>query len=592
MCGITGILSTNPSNVSKDLITRFAKKILHRGPDDIGLYLEDNIAIANTRLSILDIEGGNQPFFSDDGNIVVVQNGEIYNFIEVRDFLEKNFGEIFKTNCDTEVILSAYKVFGLDFIHKLNGMFAISILDKTKGRLYLFRDRMGVKPLYYYLRDDIFMFSSEIKSFYEHPRFEKVLNFQAIHNYFVFNYFPVPETIIKNVFHVHPGNFLEFDLNKFSLKELKYWRIPNTPEDLNVSEGNLVDELNELIQDAVRIRLRSDVDIGAFLSGGLDSSLVCAMAAKDFNTSLETFSIGFKEKKFDESPYAKEVADLYGLKNNVHYMQHNDVKLWSKTTYYNDQPHGDISFIPTYVLSKFASKKFKVVFTGDGGDEVFGGYTKYFDLLRYNPESHDYFDTISLFKEKNDLISRLYSERFKSLVDCSSAFTLYKDFLEMFTEKDHVNKGLLFDVAHLLPGNNLVKPDKMAMANSLETRSPLLDYRLFERMYSIPGRFKVNQEKETKYIMKKLALRYLPESIVYRDKQMFTVPIGEWFRTHLKEYLLSIVESKDLIEIGLFDESTLRQMAVEHISGKKNYTRELRAVANLDIWLKQTKRDI
>lgn len=582
MCGIAGYVNI-PVN-DNNFIINYTNSIKHRGPDEDGYYKTTNACIINTRLSIIDLSTGRQPFVSDCGKIAIVQNGEIYNFIEVRHELIK-LGYIFKTQSDTEVILNSYIHWGEDFVEKLNGMFAIAIIDQKLNKLLLYRDRLGVKPLYIYRKNDVILFSSEIKSFLKYPDFDKSINYQSIHNYFIFNYIPIPETIFKFVNHIKPGHKCIIDLSDFSVKFHKYWSLENKSSDLILSEEEYIDSINDLLVDATKIRLRSDVPIGAFLSGGLDSSLICAYAKDIVGTTFNTYTIGFREKEFDESAYAKYIAEKYQLNNKVKYLEEDIISMWGKVTWYNDQPHGDISFIPTFILSEFAAKDHKVVLTGDGGDELFAGYTKHLALANNQAESSDYFDSISLFKE-NQSISNLYSSTFNSRVDINYAYNLYLETLKEVSNYDDINKGLYFDVAQLLPGNNLVKPDKMAMANSLETRSPFLDYRFYEMMFRVPGNYKL-RENETKYILKKLSLRHFPHEHVYRKKQMFTVPIGEWFKNKLSGYLIEITSSEIFKSRDIFNYETVDAMVSSHISGKANYTRELRAIVNLEIWFKK-----
>ncbi|QNM87372.1 asparagine synthase (glutamine-hydrolyzing) [Aliarcobacter cryaerophilus] len=584
MCGIAGFI--NKSNLNQDkYINNIIESIKHRGPDEFGVFNENGICLLNTRLSIIDVAHGHQPFVSDDKNIYVVQNGEIYNYIEVQNQL-KNLGVIFNTNSDTEVILKAYEKFGIKCFEKFNGMFAIAIFDKIKNKLILARDRLGVKPLYIYQKDNELHFSSEIKSLLTYENFDKEIDNQSIHNYLKFNYIPIPDTIYKFVKHIEPAHYYEIDCDTLQIEKTKYWEIKNLPEIKNISEEEVFEKIDEILTDAIKIRLRSDVGIGAFLSGGLDSSLVCAMTKEKFGVSLDTYSIGFKEKRFDESEWAKKVASLCDLKNKVHIVESDIIDLWNTTTWHNDQPHGDISFIPTYIISKFASKDYKLVFTGDGGDEAFAGYTKYFSI--FNNSLDDYFDSISLIKVDKDFDS-LYTDSFRKDVDYRVPKIIFNDVISEVSLKDDVNKILHFDTRQLLPGNNLVKPDKMAMANSLETRSPMLDYRLFEYMQSLQGKFKL-RDNETKYILKKFALKYLPKDIVYRDKQMFTVPVGEWFKTHLKEYISNIIKSDSLKNRNIFNIKYLEFILAEHLIGKKDFTRELRAIVNLEIWFREFDR--
>ncbi|WP_418186778.1 asparagine synthase (glutamine-hydrolyzing) [Aliarcobacter lanthieri] len=584
MCGIAGFISKNKFDKDK-YIKNTLKSIKHRGPDEFGVFDENGVCLLNTRLSIIDVTNGQQPFISDDNNIIVVQNGEIYNYIEVQNEL-KILGIKFDTNSDTEVILRAYEKFGTKCFEKFNGMFAIAIFDKNKHKLILSRDRLGVKPLYFYQKNNELHFSSEIKSFLTYENFCKEIDNQSIHNYLKFNYIPIPNTIYKFVKHIEPAYFYEIDCNTLEIKKTKYWEIKNLPEIENISEEEVFEKIDDILTDAIKIRLRSDVGIGAFLSGGLDSSLVCAMTKKKFDISLDTYSIGFKEKRFDESEWAKKVAYLCGLNNKIHILESDIVELWNTTTWHNDQPHGDISFIPTYIISKFASKDYKLVFTGDGGDEAFAGYTKYFSVFENSLDN--YFDSISLIKDDKEF-DRLYTIEFSKLVDYNIPKKIFNNIIDEVNSKDNVNKILHFDTRQLLPGNNLVKPDKMAMANSLETRSPMLDYRLFEYMQSLHGSFKL-RENETKYILKKYALKYLPKDIVYRDKQMFTVPVGEWFKTHLKDYVIDIIKSESLKNRNIFDINYLENILNKHINNEKDYTRELRAIVNLEIWFREFEK--
>ena len=585
MCGIAGFVSINKKHDIEKYIENVIESIKHRGPDEYGIFYKNNVCLLNTRLSIIDVAHGHQPFTSHDENIIVVQNGEIYNFVEIQEELkEKNIK--FYTNSDTEVILRAYEHYGTKCFTKFNGMFAIAIFDKKKDTLILGRDRLGVKPLYLYQKDDELHFSSEIKSFLSFEYFDQTIDNQSIHNYMKFNYIPLPDTIYKYVKHIEPASFYEINIKTLDIEVIKYWEISNIKEDKNISENEIFEKIDDILTNAIKIRLRSDVGIGAFLSGGLDSSLVCAMTKEKFDVSLDTYSIGFKEKRFDESMYAKQVAEFCGLNNNIHILQSDIIDLWNTTTWHNDQPHGDISFIPTYILSEFASKDYKLVFTGDGADEAFAGYSKYFSIL--DNDLNSYFDSISLIKDDDDF-DKLYSEDFIKSIDYNIPFKIFNDIINEVDKKDDINKILHFDTRQLLPGNNLVKPDKMAMANSLETRSPLLDYRLFELTQSLPGKYKL-REDETKYILKKFALKYLPHDIVYRPKQMFTVPVGEWFKTNLKDYVVDIITSDSLKSRNIFNNEYLSKILKDHISETKDYTRELRAIVNLELWFRGFER--
>ena len=581
MCGIFGYYLKE--NVDKEFNELLSGALSHRGPDEVGTFSIDGALIGNNRLSIIDIENGTQPFYSADRKIALVQNGEIYNYVELRLELI-SLGITFDTDSDTEVLLNAYLSWGVEFVKKLNGMFAIAILDKRKDSLLLFRDRLGVKPCYIYRKGNDFMFASEIKEFLALDTFDKEINHQALYDYLKLNYVPIPSTIFANVKHLPPGHFAKLNLGDSSYEEHEYWNVRNVKIDYEASEEEALHRLKELFEDAVRIRLRSDVEVGAFLSGGLDSSLVVAEMSRNRSErqSLSTYSIGFNEERFDESRYAQYINDKYSCIGHLKTLDDDILKYWEIVTFHNDQPHGDISFIPTFLLSEFAGADLKVVLTGDGGDELFAGYTKY-KSLENDPNLNHYLESTSVFS--NELLNQLLTPDFMSRINQSNVLEVFSNVTSVFKERGAIDKALYFDMKQLLPGNNLVKPDKMAMANGLETRSPFLDYRLFEFAFSLPEDFKL-KNGETKYILKKLGEQYFDASHVYRDKQMFTVPVGEWFKERLSSYLLEFIQSDSLVERGIWNVDKLKQMAMDHIDGKHNFTRELRAVVNLEIWFR------
>lgn len=583
MCGIFGyILKDYSFPELEKLNLSLIDSLKHRGPDDNGIFTDGKVAIANTRLSIIDVEHGHQPVFNDKQNIIVVQNGEIYNFIEVRDRL-KVLGMTFNTSSDTEVILRAYEYWGETFVNELNGMFAIAIFDRDKDLLFIYRDRLGVKPLYIYENGNELVFSSEIKSFTTLPSFDNAISKQAICDYLVLNYIPLPNTIFQKVRHLPPAHYMKVSTSSGELELKKYWHLDSFKENHNFNQEELENSIEDLFLDAVRIRLRSDVEVGAFLSGGLDSSMVTAFMRKlQPESKIATYSIGFKEKSFDESEYAKSVNAKYKLDEHIKILEGDIIKYWESTTYYNDQPHGDISFIPTYILSEFAAKDLKVVLTGDGGDELFAGYLKYQEL-ETNQDIQSYFRNSSVFSP--ELLETVLKDSFKAEVDLNHAELLFNNTLNEVRDKDLVNQVLYFEAKQLLPGNNLVKPDKMAMANSLETRSPFLDYRLFELISTIPSSLKLSNG-DTKHILKKISLKYFDHDHVYRKKQMFTVPVGEWFKDKLSGYLMGIINSDEIRNRGIWNHQVLDELAKDHISGKANYTRQLRAIVNLELWFR------
>lgn len=585
MCGIFGFTGLGEAKNLETLANDFAKSLNHRGPDDFGYKLAGGSCIGNTRLSIIDIAAGHQPIHNETQDVFVVQNGEIYNFIEIREDL-KRLGRKFNTNSDTEVILVAYLEWGEAFVSRLNGMFAIAILDLRTRRVLLFRDRLGVKPLYLYQRDKEIFFASEIKAFYSIPGFMPVVNKQAVVEYLHFNYVPLPQTIFQGIRHLSPGNSLIYSLDKSKIiDESAYWDYAEffKNENRDTTEEDVLLFLDNTLKDAVNIRMRSDVEVGAFLSGGLDSSLVCAYMRNESGSDLNipVFSIGFNELRFDESKYSAYVADKYNLSYNLRKLQSDILSYWRRTTYYNDQPHGDTSFVPTYLVSQFAAETNKVVLTGDGGDELLAGYDKYKLITEFGLDK--YFEKTSVFSIQK--LNEILTGKFKKDVDLNGCLKKVEGTLSKVPNADDINKALYFDVVQLLPGNNLVKPDKMAMANSLETRSPFLDYRFFEYFAAFSGDDKL-KDGETKYFAKKLALMHFDDNHVYRNKQMFTVPAGEWFKDALRGYVQDILFDGRLEERGIFNIEMLKLMVEEHNSERKNFTREIRAVLNLEIWFR------
>ena len=584
MCGIFGYINNGGDPLDPLVMKRMGDSLAHRGPDDVGVYQDHAVAMGNRRLSIIDIDGGHQPFVSEDGNVVVVQNGEIYNHVELADEL-KNTEYQRKSHSDTEVLLRLYQKYGIDFISKLNGMFAIAIYDKRIDTLYLIRDRIGVKPLFFTKSGSKSLFGSEIKSLLV-AGFPKNINYEAIHYFLTFNYVPPPYTAISGVEHVMPGHYLEIKNGNIISK--RWWNLADQQQ-VNKSEAQWIEELNDLLDDAVRIRLRSDAPYGAFLSGGVDSSTIVGLMSRHMPVPVKTFSIGFQDKRFDESRYAQIAADRFDTAHTMRQVDINMLDLWPMCLYYCDQPHGDVSFMPTYTVSKLAAEHVKMVLTGDGGDELFAGYDKYkqfFERAEVGNLSQrefvsKYYDQLLLFKPKQQ--SQLYNGVFAEQCEQWRPEQLIRSLHDEVAHWDHINQALYIDMMFLLPGNNLVKPDRMGMANSLEARTPFLDYRVMELAFTMPGNIKI-KNGETKYILKKAARDLIGDELAYRKKQMFTVPVGEWFRDTLTPLLRSMLLSEDSIAMRLFENAEVTRMLQAHESGERNLTREIRALVALEKW--------
>ncbi|ABI46358.1 asparagine synthase (glutamine-hydrolyzing) [Synechococcus sp. CC9311] len=588
MCGIFGGFSFEASAFSGELPVMMAKSILHRGPDNTGYWSNEEALLGNCRLSIIDLsKNGNQPFYSKNKDIVVVQNGEIYNYIELRDLLIGE-GACFQSDSDTEVVLHAYAIWGPDFVSRLNGMFSIAIYDSrvSTAVLRLYRDRLGVKPLYYCIDGGCLWFGSEIKAILA-AGVKANPNYNALRSYFALNYIPPPQTAFANIYHLQPGHSAA--ITKSGVKLNRYWDCNDIGLNEDITTAEAKSGIITLLDDAVRIRLRSDAPFGAFLSGGLDSSSVVGLMSLYKESPTKTFSIGFEDARYDETSYAEMASKRFGTYHSTKIMSENALDIWSKFIWHCDQPHGDISFIPTYQVSENASQEVKMVLTGDGGDELFAGYDKYASFFsgecdRSHPRwFSDYAQFTGLIEA--DMAKRLFKGEIKASFEENDPYAPITESMLRFGQDDHINKVLYADTVNLLPGNNLVKPDRMAMAHSLEVRSPFLDYRLVEYAFSLPGKMKL-KGTETKYIYKMAVEELLGETLTWRKKQMFTVPVGDWFRGHLADFCSRILLDNRSLSRGLYAESVLREVIEDHTSARKNYTRLLRALISLEIWFR------
>ena len=599
MCGIFGYWDRARRPLADSTLSAMAHKLAHRGPDDEGIWHQPQrgVAIGNRRLSIIDIGGGHQPMLSDmseDGQIAVVQNGEIFNYIELAQELRAQ-GVQLKTDSDTEVILRLYEREGIGFVRKLNGMFAIAIDDARQDALYLVRDRIGVKPLYAADDGTRMVFGSEIKAILEEKaadagvdRSSSAIDLEAIHHYLSFNYIPAPWTIWKRVKHVMPGTWMRFD-RKGAVHTQRWWSLAEQREQGH-SFGAWAEEFMATLDDATRIRLRADVPWGAFLSGGVDSSTIVGLMARHVQQPVKTFCIGFEDPRYDESAFAARAAARFGCAHTMEVAQLNMLEHWPKVLYHLDQPHGDASFMPTLRVSELAAKHVKVVLTGDGGDELFAGYDKYanyfaqpgVDALAPEAFGRSYFDSISLFspQAKLDLYQPHVRQQLEGLDSFAAAAKPWLDEAQHF---DRVNQALYLDMQLLLSGNNLVKPDRMGMAVSIEARTPFLDYRMMEFAFRSRGSTKLSPAGDKKHWFKKAAAPLIGDELAHRKKQMFTVPIGDWFRTTSYDWLADTLQKSELLA------QYIRRPAVDamlkaHRDGTANHTRELRALAALALW--------
>ena len=585
MCGIFGYFGKDENTVDFQHVKKMGDTIDYRGPDGQGIFNSGGVALGNQRLAILDLEHGQQPFISDDGKIVVVQNGEIFNHVEIASELQNTPFKC-KTHCDTEVILRLYERDGISFISKLNGMFAIAIYDGNKDELYLIRDRVGEKPLYYYKDESMVAFGSEIKSILA-LGVKKIVNYSAIDTFLTFNYVPSPMTMFENIFHVQPGKYLSIRRNNVS--ENTWWDLSSISV-CNKSESDWISLFNKTLDEAVRIRLRSDVPFGAFLSGGVDSSTVVGIMSQHMTQPVKTFSIGFHDERFDESVFAQSAATRFETEHVMEKVESNLLSLWPKVTYHCDQPHGDVSFMPTLRVAQLAAEQVKMVLTGDGADELFAGYDKYktffteeIDALDEHSFRERYIKNISLFDKNTKL--NLYSEGLIERVDLNLSSKLMSAIFEQASGFDRINQALYIDTTLLLSGNNLVKPDRMGMAVSIENRAPFLDYNMIELAFSMPGDLKL-RNGETKYIYKLAVKNLIGDELTYRKKQMFTVPISDWLKNELKPLVVDLLFSEKATSRSLFNVDVVQKIYFDHCEGVSNYTREIRALMALEIWFR------
>lgn len=585
MCGIFGYFDRRGTPMPDEVLRRMGESIRHRGPDDYGVHVEDAVAVGNRRLSIIDLAGGHQPFHSDDGLITVVQNGEIFNHVELAEELAKS-GHPCRTRSDTEVLLRLYEREGMAFLPRLNGMFAIAIHDARSDTLHLARDRIGVKPLYLHDDGQRLTFASEIKALLA-GGIPRTMDHQALHAFLTFNYVPPPLTLFAGVCHLMPGTCLS--ITRTGAVSTRRWWDLSRCEAVRQSEAAWIEEFNATLDDAVHLRLRADVPFGAFLSGGVDSSTVVGMMCRHLETPVNTYAIGFHDPRFDESPFAAEAATRFGTRHILQKVDENMLDLWPMAIWHCDQPHGDISFLPTYRVAELAAREVKVVLTGDGGDELFAGYDKYRQFFARD-DAHtvsdasfrqSYLDSISLFGA--GARQSLYSARLAAAVAGQDPHAGAAPLFAEAAHMDRINQALYIDMQWLLPGNNLVKPDRMGMAVSLEARTPFLDYRMMELAFRMPGNLKLHRG-ETKYLFKKAVAPLIGEGLAYRRKQMFTVPVGEWFRDSLSGFVADLLLSPRALARDLFNPTAIRQILAEHRARAPDRTREIRALIAVELW--------
>ena len=631
MCGICGKLSVDGHIIKESLIRQMTSVLVHRGPDDMGVYVTPNlpsdnqdrisVGLGHRRLSIIDLSpAGHQPMFNEDGSIVIVFNGEIYNFSELRKLVESK-GHKFKSNTDTEVIIHLYEEYGPESVEYLRGMFAYAIWDNNKQRLVLARDRLGKKPLNYLVNEKHLIFASEIKAILQDPEVKKEPDLEAIHHYLTYGYTPTPQTAFKGINKLPPAHILTWDNGKISIK--RYWKLSYANK-VYLSEAGYSERILELLREATKIRLVSDVPLGVLLSGGIDSSAVVAMMSQLMQDPVKTFSIGFEEQQYDETRYARIIAQKFNTEHHEFIVKQNAIEILPKLVWHYNEPYADSSAIPTYYVAKMTREYVTVALNGDAGDENFAGYNTYtgnriasyyenipgfvrdtivkgainvmyraFNRYRFPRRAKYLADAISESPElrhcrwmtyfDNHTKEKLYTDDFKEhVINIDSRDLLLKAY-QISDAPDFVDATLSVDVATYLPDNLLVKMDIATMANSLEARSPFLDHKLMEFVASIPSNMKLRRMTK-KYILKKALKGIIPDEILHRRKMGFSIPLDIWFRTSLKEMAYDLLLSSKLRQRGYFRTEFIRSMLDEHCQGVRLWHSPLWNLLMLESW--------
>lgn len=619
MCGIVGIVNTNGNPVEQILLKDMAACIAHRGPDDEDCHIAGQIGLYHKRLAIIDLATGRQPMTRD--GLTIVFNGEIYNYVEKQEEL-KALGHRFRTTSDTEVILALYQQYGIDFVHHLNGMFAFLLYDQQQQKLIAVRDHFGIKPLYYTLAGESALFASEIKALLKHPAVSAVPDYEAIQDYLTFQYVLGPNTLFRGISKILPGHYQIINLGSHKTQTVKYWS-PDFSVDTHHTEVYFIYKLRELLEDSVRIQLRSDVPLGAYLSGGMDSSLVTLMAARHYPGRLKTFTGGFREgRHFDETAYAREVVDACGAEMHEIFPTQADFIDWlPKLVYHMDEPAAGPGLFPQFMVSRLASQEVKVVLGGQGGDEIFGGYTRFMVayleqalkgaiygtteegehivslktilknlhyLRQYVPMMRSFWKE-GLFEQMDQryfqLIDRsggdmnLLDEDFRADFDRQAIFERFQQIFNNPKTLSYFNKMVHFDMVASLPALLHVE-DRVSMAVSLESRVPILDHRIVELIISMPPAMKF-KGAEMKYILKRAVDDILPPKILNReDKMGFPVPLHIWARQEAKSFFRDILTSSAARSRGLYNMNAVEQL----IEQENAFGRKLWGLLNLELW--------
>lgn len=624
MCGITGIVRSDGAQIDRELLGRMNDAIRHRGPDDDGFYFGEGVGLGMRRLSIIDLKSGHQPIHNSDRTAWIVFNGEIYNYRELRKQLEAR-GHQFYTDSDTEAIVAAYDEYGTDCPRYLRGMFAFAIWDERAKSLFLARDRVGKKPLLYAQLNGQLVFGSEFMALLQHPDVSRDVNYEAIHHYLSFSCVPAPLTAYQAIRKLQPGHSLLWKNGEIKLE--RYWQL-DFSQKISISEEEAGERVVELLRDAVRVRLMSEVPLGAFLSGGIDSSAIVALMAQESSEKVKTFSIGFEEQDFSELHHARRVAEHVGAEHHEFIVRPDAMEILPTLVEHYGEPFADSSAVPSYYVSRETRKYVTVALNGDGGDECFAGYERYAamnlaqrytkmlpaairngvirNVARALPEFQSrtnplrkaqrflaaaslnpvqrYLRWVSAFDEQAKL--NLYSNDFRNETAAFSTIGFLEPWFAKANGAGIVDASLLTDTMTYLPNDLLVKMDIASMTVSLEARSPFLDHHLMEFAASLPESLKL-RGMTTKYLLKRVLKQFVPEENLTRAKMGFGVPIGHWFRGTMQPFLRETLLSEKALSRGLFNRASVRQLVDQHVANKVNHDHRLWSLLMLELWFQR-----
>ena len=620
MCGIVGFVRNDGGAIDEALLSRMCNAIRHRGPDDDGFYVNGPVGLAMRRLAIIDLKSGQQPIHNQDRSAWIVFNGEIYNYLELREKLEK-LGHTFYTNSDTEAIVHAYDQWGVDCPTHLRGMFAFAIWNENTQELFLARDRVGKKPLLYALVNGALIFGSEFSALLLHPDVSREIQPEALDHYLSFMCIPAPLTAYRAIRKLEPGHWLRW--RKGEIETQRYWQ-PDFTKKLDIDEQEAGERTVEILREAVRVRLMSEVPLGAFLSGGIDSSAVVALMSQESSERVKTFSIGFEEQDFSELHHARRIAEHVGADHHEFIVRPDAVEVLPTLVEHYGEPYADSSAVPTYYVARETRKHVTVALNGDGGDESFAGYDRYIamgltekyrrvpSLLRESliketvnliptspikrsrvnsakrmlavvsqPKVQRYMHWMSVFNEETK--QPLYSDFFREQTIAADATGVLDTWFKRANGIGILDAMLLTDQMTYLPNDLLVKVDIATMAVSLEARSPFLDHHVIEFAASLPQKLKL-RGLTSKYLLKKVLRKLLPSENLNRRKMGFGVPIGHWFRGKMQPFLREVVLSDKALRRGLFKPEAVRQLVELHTRGERDYSHQLWTLLMLELW--------